>query len=158
MTAIHLEKYELQLAAQVGIQRHIEAVVAGLEDKYGAKKGGWNLHIEGAAGELALAKLLNVYWNGSVNTFSSGGDVGQLQVRTRSKHDYELLIRAKDRDDDAFILVTGASPDFVVRGWLFGKEAKRDEWRQTHGGRDPAWFVPHSGLRPIHELGDYFTL
>ncbi|WP_051324000.1 hypothetical protein [Candidatus Solirubrobacter pratensis] len=151
--AVDLEPYELAQAAYVGCQRHIESVAKGLPDRYGAEKGGWNLHIEGAAGELAFAKCLNVYWSGSVNTFGEGGDVGQIQVRTRSRHDYELIIREKDRDDDVFVLVTGVSPEYVVVGWTFGGIAKaHDEWRKTHGGRAAAWFVPHEALRPVDEL------
>lgn len=158
MTQVSLEKYELQLASHVGCQRHVEAICADLQDRYGADKGGWNLHIEGACGELAFAKLLNIYWNGSINTFGLGGDVGDIQVRTRSRHDYELIVRAKDRDGDAFVLVTGVAPNYVVRGWLFGQEAKRDEWLNAHGGRTPSWFIPHKELHPIFELGDHFPL
>lgn len=152
-TEITLTPQEAQYAAMVGIQRHIEALRAARPDRYGANTDdGWTLHIEGAAGELAVAKHLGVYWAAPVNTYSTGGDVGALQVRTRSRHDYDLIVRPKDRDTDRFILVTGRTPHFRLHGWITGAEAKQDRYLQTHGGREPAWFVPAANLHPMEEL------
>lgn len=118
-------------------------------DRHGYKGAGWSEHIEGACGEAAVAKVLNRFWNGSVDTFATGGDVGDIQVRTRSSHDYELLVRPDDRDSDVFILVTGRAPTFRVIGYIWGRDAKRPEWLQTHGSRPAAYFVPHAFLTPI---------
>lgn len=150
MIVVTLDDFELLQAAQVGIRRHIEAVTSGRPDRHGFDGStGWQIHCEGACGELALAKAMNKHWSGSVNTFSSGGDVGRVQVRTRSKHDYELLVRDKDSDDDKFVLVTGTAPTYHIHGWIAGVDAKRVEWRQTHGNRPGAYFVPQSELTPI---------
>lgn len=150
---ITLAWFELATAAQVGLRRHIEALMKGLPDKYGFnQETGWNVHIEGAAGEMAVAKCLNMFWNGSVNTFKRDADVGKLQVRTRSKEDYDLLVRPDDRDGDVFVLVTGKAPTFKVHGWRYGVDAKQPEFMQTHGGRDPAYFVPKSKLRNLTSL------
>lgn len=146
----------MAMAAGVGVRRQIEAFRAGRQDQHGATSAevggrgrGWHLHIEGAAGEMAVAKALNRHWSASVNTFKVGGDVGRVQVRTRSRHDYELIVRPEERDTDAFILVTGIAPAFRVHGWCYGREAKREEWRQNHGGHGAAFFVPASALRTI---------
>jgi len=150
---VTLTPVEVALAAMTGVKRQIEALRAGRPDRYGADAAdGWSLHIEGAAGESAAAKVLDRYWAAPVNTFGSGGDVGSLQVRTRSRHDYELIVRDKDRDEDAFILVTGAVPRFRVHGWLFGREAKQTQWRREHGGRSAAFFVPQDKLSPLFTL------
>lgn len=146
-----LTPYELHLAASVGVRRQIEAMSAGRPDRHGHSGAGWNLHLEGACGELAVAKALGRYWDGSVNTFKKGGDVGAVQVRTRSKHEYELIVRQGDRDSDVFVLVTGVAPSYRVRGWLRGGDAKRPEWEKTHGDRPPAWFVPHAALKSFPE-------
>ena len=67
---VTLEWYELLQAALCGVRRHIEALHKGLPDKHGFDSDGWGAHIEGAAGEMAAAKSLGLYWNGSINTFS----------------------------------------------------------------------------------------
>jgi hypothetical protein len=141
---------EVAVAAIVGMRRHIEALRAGRGDAFGRSDGdGWSAHIEGACGELAVAKSAGVYWAPSVNTFRAGGDVGRWQVRTRTRDDYELLIRDNDRDDAEFVLVRGRAPTFDVIGWIFGRDAKRDAWSKTHGGRPAAFFVPDCELLPM---------
>jgi len=152
---VELSQVEAFLASQVGSFRNTKSLAHGSPDAFGlsAEKDGWGLHIEGAAGEMAAAKALNIYWSATVNTFKKGGDLGdRIQVRTRSKHDYELLVRPSDRDDDIFVLVTGKSPRFLVHGWISGQEAKQASYLKTHGGRDPAYFVPHRALRRLDEL------
>ncbi len=144
---------ELELAAMVGVKRHIGALRDRRADQHGATRdNGWTLHIEGAAGEMATARALGRYWGAPIGTYKRGGDVGAVQVRTRCSDDYDLLIRDRDRADDVFVLVTGLAPNFTVRGWIYGHEARRDEWRKEHGGRPAAWFVPQSALHPLRTL------
>jgi hypothetical protein len=140
------------MASDVGIRRYTESLRNCLIDKHGASTGGYDLHIAGACGELAFAKRTGRYWSGSVNTFKSGGDVGLIQVRTRSSDDYELLIREDDEDECAFVLVTGRVPDFTVHGYMFAEHAKRQEWQRKYGGREAAFFVPTDELYPIADL------
>lgn len=156
---VTLNASELQHAAFVGCRRQIEAMCAGRQHIAGFDGIGWDLHIEGACGELAVAKALNVHWGGAVNTFKLGDDVegAGLQVRTRSKHGYELLVRPGDAPDAAYVHVTGVAPDFVVHGWLFGREAQQPEFLQTYGGRPKAYFVHPKHLRPLDDLALLLT-
>ncbi len=149
MTSVTLTPAELRMAALVGLERQLEALSQSLPDRHGYEGEGWNIHIEGAAGELALAKWLGRYWDGSVNTFQSGGDVGEIQVRTRSKEDYDLLVRPGDKEDAVFVLVIGKAPRFRVVGWIRGADAKRPEWLRAYGGRAEAYFVPQHALKPV---------
>ena len=149
---IELTAAEVLLAATVGLHRHVAAIRRGLPDRHGHDGAGWNLHIEGACGEMAVAKALNVFWTGSINAFKNGGDVGHLQVRTRSRDFYDLPVRPDDKQTDVFVLVTGLAPRFEIRGWILGAEARRDDWQQTYGDRPAAWFVPQSALNPIATL------
>ena len=150
-TSITLETHEVMLAAGVGVRRHVSALRGGLRDQHGFAGDGWGVHVEGACGEMAVAKLLNLYWNGSVDTFKDFGDVGALQVRTRSRHHYDLIVRRNDRGSDRFVLVTGTCPNFVVRGYIAAGEAQsHPEWLQKYGDREPAFFVPQVAL---HDLG-----
>ena len=146
---IRLNENELIMAANVGVRRQAASLQKNLRDMHGADPSkGWLLHIEGACGELAFAKAMNWFWNGSVNTFKLP-DVGNVQVRTRSKDNYELIIRKNDTG--VFVLVTGVAPRYEVHGW-FNTLHVRDEWLKDHGGREKAFFVPQAELYPLATL------
>lgn len=151
--SIRLSRSEVMRATLVGVHRHLEAKAKRLRDKHGFTGDGWGIHIEGALGECALAKALNRYWEGGVNTFKAG-DVGALQVRTRSNPEYDLLIRPDDPDRDIFVLVTGEMPCYTIHGWIRGWEAKRPEFLKPYGNRPAAYFVPKEELKPLAVLGD----
>lgn len=148
---VHLEEYEVRLALYVASRRQEEAAGAGRSDRHGFAGDGLAIHLLGTAGEMAAAKALNCYWGGAEGTFKRP-DLGGIQVRTRSRHDYDLIVRPGDADDEPFLLVTGTMPAFRVHGWLWGREAKQPQWLQTHGGREPAYFVPQAALRPLTAL------
>lgn len=148
---VTLTAHEMATAAWVGVRRQVESKRKGLQDKHGFSGDGWGMHIEGAGGEMALAKYLGVYWDGSVNTFKRD-DLPGIQVRTRSSHGYELLVRPADSKDEVFVLVTGQMPSYRIRGWIRGADAMRLEWLKAHGGRPPAFFVPHGALKPMEAL------
>jgi hypothetical protein len=151
--AVTLTHHELYMAACVGIGRQLAAIRRALPDVHGYDgKDGWNVHIEGAAGELAMARVCNQHWGGSVNTFHLKPDVGQVEVRTRSQHDYELIVRKDDADDRNFVLVTGRAPTFKVHGYILASDAKRKHWLATHGNRPAAYFVPTPMLKCIADL------
>lgn len=149
---VTLTNFEIFQAAMVGAKRNIEAKIRRLPDKHGFKGNGWDAHIEGACGEIAVAKVLNVFWNGSINTYKQLGDVSGLEVRTRSDLNYDLIIRDGDNSEAIYVLVVGRCPTYRVIGWLRGGDGKKAEYRQTYGDRPGAYFVPQSALRPIEEL------
>lgn len=154
---VKLTWHEMLLASTIGSRRHIEALRAEKKDSFGFNgETGWQVHIEGCCGELATAKALNIYWNGSINTYKHGADVGSIQVRTRSKNDYDLIVRNNDKNEDTFILVVGQAPDYRVVGWIKGRDAKKEIYSKTYGNRPAAFFVPQAALHPIESLPDYF--
>jgi hypothetical protein len=142
---------EAAMASEIGRMRQLSAIKSGRKDSYGFEGGGWQVHIEGACGELSVAKHLGVYWDGSVDTFRRP-DVGKFEVKTRSKHEYDLIVRPDSPDDWAFILVTGKCPSYIVRGWILAVDAKKEEYLQGYGGRPPAYFIPHYALMPMSEI------
>lgn len=148
---VSLSWHEAAMASEIGRLRQLAAVKNSLPDRHGYDGDGWSEHIEGALGELAVAKALNIYWDGSINTFGAH-DLPGVQVRTRSKHDYDLIVRDGDDPDAYWVLVTGKCPSYCVRGWILGRDAKKPQWRQAHGGRPAAYFVPQSHLQPITTL------
>lgn len=144
MIKITLNTGELRVAAVAGVERHIQALRRGYTPKHGADPNTiWQIHCEGACGEAAVAKALGIPFNPTINTFRDVADVGiDIEVRTRSEHWHDLIIRPDDADDSLFVLVTGRAPTYKIRGGILGKEAKHDKYLKSHGGRPPAFFVP----------------
>lgn len=149
---VTLTWHEVAMAAEVGRMRYLSAIKNGRVGRHGFDGGKWTEHIEGACGEYALAKYLGCHWDGSCDAFNKA-DVGSLEVRTRSRHDWDLIVRVDAPDDSPFVLVTGSAPAFCIRGWILGRDAKRNEWLRNHGGYSPAYFVPAEQLRGIDEIG-----
>ena len=154
MIEITLTNFEWIRAAYVGVQRQMHSIIRGNADAHGWRnRDGYADHIEGACGELAAAKALGTYWPGHVNVYHGEPDLPpNVEVRMRSRHDYELIVRPSDPTDRVYLLVTGRAPTFRVHGWYDGAAARRDEWSRTHGGRPAAWFVPQSALLPIEDI------
>lgn len=154
MVEVKQMPWELELAGEVGVKRMARSLSNGHEARHGARDAtegeAWWRHILGACGEQAFAKATGRYWDGSVGTFKDGGDVGRVQVRTRSQHGWALIVRTDDADDDVFVLVTGMPPVFQVVGWITARDAKRDEWLKDYGQHGAAFFVPQAELRQIN--------
>lgn len=147
--SVRLSEVEMIQAAMCGLMRNIQAIRRRSESAAGLEPGraDWQIHVEGACGEAALGKALGVYWEPRVGTYHRQADVGsRWEVRTRSSHDWDLIVRPQDPDGSVFWLVTGAAPNFTVRGWILGRDAKREEWMRQHGGRPAAYFVPQTAL------------
>jgi len=149
-TAIHqtLTWPEALQAAMGGVMRQVLNLKAGRRHRFGANEAqAWDRHIEGAAGELAVAKTLGIYWPGVGRL--GGPDVGTLQVRT-ARPGGRLIVHPSDADTDVFILVTGYLPEFTVQGWLYGHEAKNNAyWDDPTGTERDAFFVPAHALRDM---------
>lgn len=153
MIKVHLTAPELRSAATVAIERRIDSIKRGLDVKKHATKtswNDWNHDINGAAAEMAVAKMLNVHWNHGVGTFKSP-DVGDLQVRSTTYADGNLIVRPNDADESLYILVVCDTPVYNVIGFIGGADAKRVGTINEKFGA-PAWFVPQSKLFDIEDL------
>ena len=150
-----LSRAECRAAALVGVERRLRALGEKSREVYGAAAGGdyWTIDVEAAAGELAVAKLLDVFWSAKDSPAEDrvAGDVAGHQVRHSRRFDASLICHRRDSDDQSFVLVVGAMPSFRVVGWLPGVEAKSSVfWREDVPRA--AFFVPQSALRPIGVL------
>ena len=148
---VELSPIEVAMAAMVGGARRSESAYFKRKNKHGMGPDADMLAIDilGAAGEMAVARVLGRYWGGDVSSFKRADLGHSVQVRTRSNHDYDLIIRHDDNPEDVYVLVTGTTTRLRVHGWIRGAEAKKDEWLKTYGDRPAAWFVPQSALRPL---------
>lgn len=148
---VTLTQYEIYIASFVGSARRVASLKRGETNKVQNKDFGWHTDIEGAAAEMALAKALNIFWGGSVNTFKLP-DVGGLQVRHTQHENGCLIVRKGDDLDAVFVLVTGSHPHYKISGWTFGRDAMKDCYVRDPNSNYPAWFVPQSDLVSMGEL------
>jgi len=156
---ITLNDNELYAAGMVGVRRRVESIKRRLSGTTAPNASGkfrsevpWDSEIEGVAGEVAVAKALQLYWGFDVNTFKDP-DVGPYQVRTTDSIKKSMIMRPKDSSEEIYILVAGRTPKFTVIGWIYGFDAKRDEyWGIRGSGGDPAWWIPVAHLHPIETL------
>jgi len=144
----------MAVAAEVGARRNLHAIFRNCKEGAGRNPAGlWMDHINGALGEMAVAKYLGVYWPASVNTFRHEPDIPpNIEVRTRSKPNYQIVVRPNDDDTAIFVLARGQNQFFDIVGWITGRDAKRSEWLHDYGGRPPAYFVPDDALHGISTL------
>jgi hypothetical protein len=145
---ITLTELEIEMSGMVGLKRNLLAVMRGYKGKHGVDESkNWDLNIEGACAEFAVAKAINRYWEPTNGTFKSGADIGKnIQVRRRSKAGHDLIIRRDDNPEHIFFLITGSVPNFTVQGWIKGQNGMKEEYLQGYGGRELAFFVPQNAL------------
>lgn len=155
---VTLEPYEAQMAAEVGMRRQLSSTLKGMQQRVNIPGGysgnNWTEHIEGAAAELAVAKYLEVYWAGSVDTFVKDGDVMGMEVRASIREDKRLKVADNDPPNRIVIGVHGRMPHFEITGWIMAGVA-----HQMHQYRDdpgmvgkPAYFIPTHALNSPHSL------
>jgi hypothetical protein len=115
-----------------------------------------DIHILGAAGELAAAKALGMFWPGHVNQYKSVADIlPNVEVRHRTKPEYDLIVREDDDPSRIYVMTQAEKldlPKIEVVGWIKGADAKKPEWLQHHGGWKPAYFVPRCFLFSMEAL------
>lgn len=152
MNKITLQRYEIIVAAEVGLRRQIMSLDSTQTNKVNNKDFGWHTHIEAACSEMVVAKLLNIYWDGSVGTYKAP-DVGEYQVRHSQQENASLIVREKDSPSEIYILVVGICPFYTVCGWILGGDAKQNvHHRKGYNGMPDAWFVEQCNLNPIETL------
>ena len=159
---VTLTSSELITAATVGVHRNVSSLEKNHDpEKYGKEnRTDWQMDIEGACYEQALAKCLNVYWPASVDTFTAVGDVAGMDVRGTELKNGCLVFRPKDieHQERAFWLVTGLAPDYTVHGWIVGSDCQKDEFINAPNNRPPAWFVPQDMLKTDDGWKDYMNI
>jgi len=152
---ISLEWYEVAMAMGVASRRIANATQHKMHHKYGYTGGNALLNNSlGALSECAVAKYLGVYWNGSVGTFKSGGDVDIVQVRATDNAHGNLIVQADDQPGAPFVLVRVLSETrYELVGWLMGKEAQQKKFSKTLvEGRPPVFLVPDRDLYDMEAL------
>jgi hypothetical protein len=142
---IELTPAEIQMAALVGTQRTVQCIQNGSKHRYGAKDtNAWQMSIEGAMGECALAKHLGIFWSKGT---PGATDVGPHDVRQTHYANGQLIVHPTDDDNRRFYLVTGLLGKYAIHGYMHGKDAKQQKyWADPQNTGRWAYFVPQSDL------------
>jgi len=143
---VTLSPSEIMQGAMIGVMRQVQNLKTGHGvNYYGAKDhNSWTLHVEGALGEMALAKYRGVYYAGMGRR--GGMDVDDVDVRTTTYPNGCLIVHDADPDDRVIWLLTGVHGSYTVRGWILSSAAKRKEWIKDPQGGRAAYFVPQEAL------------
>lgn len=149
---------EKSLAMEEGLRRQGFNEARGLRGRNG---GAWkgskalDIHLLGAAGEMAVASYLGMKEHLFKETEAKRGSCdlpGNIDVKTRSKASYDLIVQRQSDPSRKFVLVTIENQRTLIHGWCYGKDAMHEQyWADPARGR-PAYFVPKEALRSIDEL------
>ena len=151
MVRIKFTPNQILMGALVGLQRKIENIKRKSKHRHNVPEdfNGWQADIEGALGEMAVAQYLGIYWDEGRTGLP---DVGADDVRTTRYHSGHLCLHKSDPDDRRYWLVTGENGEYVIRGWMYGYNAKSPEFWRTMKNQPnrPAYFIPQDRLT-FHE-------
>jgi len=106
---------------------------------------------ESIGAEYAVARYLGYEdFNPLDSKFKATADVGAIFEVKWTKYDAgSLIIYDSDRNCDIAILVTGRSPNYVIKGWIPVAVAKDKRWRRVD---QPTYWVEQYNLHPIENL------
>ena len=112
------------------------------------------IHLLGAAGEMAVASYLGMksFLYQATEAERGSCDLPGIDVKTRSKANYDLIVQKNEPAEKKYVLVTIQDKTTLIHGWIHGGEAMQEKfWADPAGGR-PAYFVGKEHLRPMETL------
>ncbi len=148
---------ERKQAMEEGMRRQAVNEAKGLRGRNkGAARGdkALEIHLLGAAGEMAVASFVGLKHELYKESEARRGsdDLPGIDVKTRSKHSYDLIVQKNEDPKKKFVLVTIENQKTLIHGWCWGEEAMDEKfWADPARGR-PAYFVPKEFLRPLGTL------
>jgi hypothetical protein len=113
------------------------------------------LHLIGAAGEMAVAALLDMehfLYQEAMAKRGSADLPPNIDVKTRARHYYDLVVQLDEGPGKIFVLVTIENRQTLVHGWIRSEDAMKKQWKQEYVKGRPAFFVPKHHLLPIASL------
>ncbi len=155
MKTITLSKFNVFAGATAGITKSVCSMFR--EDRAGcdSAKDGFQINCMGAIAELAFAQFMDLFYDGTPNTFKSRPDVGDFEIRSTHYQNGKLILRDGDKFDDTIyvLALTGDLPNVHFPGWIRGSDAKNTEFIERFGNsRDECWAVPQDKLQSIESL------
>lgn len=158
MIEVTLTWAEMLIAANIGCMRNVQSLKLGRgrvdspAHQFGGMDYAWSTNIEGAAGEMAVAKYLGLFWSGAIGDIDAD-DVGGYQVKTNTSRKWDdLIIRHWNKPDRIYIGVLSFVPKFMITGWVRGSDVMKKEYSREGVPGMPAFFVPRSALNEMSSL------
>jgi len=148
---------ERQAAMEEGMRRQSVNEAKGLRGRNGGASFGskaLEIHLLGAAGEMAVASYLGMksFLYQATEAERGSCDLPNIDVKTRSKTSYDLIVQKRESPEKKYVLVTIQDKTTLIHGWIYGKQAMQEKfWADPAGGR-PAYFVGKEHLRPMETL------
>jgi len=106
-------------------------------------------------GEVAVAYYLGLESHLFTEQTAKRGSAdlpGDIEVKTRSRHGYDLIVQKDERPDKKLVLVTIQGSTIFLHGWCVAGDVMQERfWADPAGGR-PAFFVPKQYLSGIADL------
>lgn len=150
---VTLTAAELREAAHGGIERNIDAMKRGRRsyqtDRSDHEQNWWQSHINGAIGEFAVAKALNLSWNPTVGQINQK-DVGEFEVRTTELPKPVLRFRVHNDPNSHYILCSLNKNKVLLQGWLPGRVVRDLGYMEY----DNCWVA---GVDQLYSMADLNT-
>ena len=148
---------ERQAAMEEGMRRQAVNEAKRLRGRNGGASFGskaLDIHLLGAAGEMAVASYLGMKHElyKEVEAKKGSDDLPGIDVKTRSKASYDLIVQKNEDPEKKFVLVTIENQQTLLHGWCYGRQAMDERyWADPARGR-PAFFMPKENLHPMETL------
>lgn len=144
MGAVHtFERKELTTIVLAGTLRRIDHMFNGGNYSRWKAFDNWDIDINGAIGEAAVARYLNSYWAPGV---AGAPDLPEAEVRTTTRNNGCLILHKENDDLSVFVLVVVNGNTAKIVGWIRGADGKLDQYWRDDDRVQPAFFVPQSAL------------
>lgn len=147
-----------ELVRAEAMRRQLVNEKKGLKGRNGGPADGDKalfFHKLGAAGELAVADYLQLREFLYQETEAKRGSCDlppNIDVKTRSRHDYDLICQLDEKPGKTLVLVTIQNKITLLHGWMKSEDAMQEQWKKDPAGGRPAYFVPQSALLPLIDL------
>jgi hypothetical protein len=146
---ITLNPDEIQYGANVGIMRSMDSIRGGFNKPSFYQKRDWNVDIEGALAEMAMAKMLNVYWDGHIKSFKNADIDGQFQIKSTNHRNGSLVFRPADKEVYTYILVITDCPHYTIVGGISGRRAVKFPLKPADSKGPEARWISQNDLTSI---------
>jgi len=114
------------------------------------------MHRLGALGEIIVADYLGLrdqVFTAKKPVKNSYDLPGQIDVKTRPKHNYDLLVQIDDDPSKRFVLVTVESDQSAyIHGWADHEIVKSHAQVKNYRWNRPCYAIESKNLKPINKL------
>ena len=154
----HFNREDRALVRAEALRRQRVNERKGLKGRNGGPASGDRalfFHKLGAAGELAVADYLQLREFLYQETEAKRGSSDlppNIDIKTRSRHSYDLICQLDERPGKILVLVTIQNKTTLLHGWMKSEDAMKEQWKKDPAGGRPAYFVPSCELHSLVDL------